>query len=74
MSKLMPIEGSSSMRNSVSGAIVNVNKREVDMARLRKATAEKKALELNETNAKVDRLQEQMDSLDHKLNLILEKL
>ena len=72
---LLPVEGHSGFaRNSVSGAIVNINKNDIQVARNRKARDKQLNQERLDTKEAIGSLQDQMDSLDKKLNLILEKL
>jgi hypothetical protein len=75
MKNLVPVEGSTSLaRDTRSKAIVNINKSEVDQARARKTA--RRALENERIAAReqVDEMQIRIDRIDHKLNLILEKM
>ena len=72
MSSLIPVEGNGNFaRDPISGAVLNINTADVYQARLSKAARKRAALA---NDNRIQEISDRMDSLDHKLNLILEKL
>lgn len=73
--KLIPVEGHSDlMRDPETGAIININRREIHQIRERKRKKRAKALEQEELKVKVEGLERDISDMKNMLSQLIEKL
>lgn len=72
---LIPVEGHSDlMRDPETGAIININRREIHQIRERKRKKRAKALEQEELKVKVEGLERDISDMKNMLSQLIEKL
>jgi hypothetical protein len=75
MADLIPLKGNPSFaRDPSSNAIININTQEIYNAKQRKAKRLEQEALISSNDAKITLMNEQLDSLENKINLILEKI
>ena len=73
--KLIPVEGHADlMRDPETGAIININRREIHQIRERKRKKRAKALEQEELKVKVEGLERDISDMKNMLSQLIEKL
>lgn len=70
----IPVEGNPSLvRDTKSGAIINIDKNEIQKARLRKESRKKKEEELEELKNQVVQINDDLSEIKELLNRLVQK-